>query len=553
MFAAILVLLALPLLDTSKVRGLQFKPMSKVVFWFFIANFLTLMVLGAKHVETPYIEIGQVCTFLYFSWFLLLVPATSLFDKVFALVSLSGKANKPLFHETRVAGKGCLLSQVRKYSTSLTGSNLTDSLQIAQFELDSALRNYDPASIDPATNEEFRQLANGVFQSEGTVSARIKNNGKKLTIEPFVTMGQNYTPEALKFFVRLYYATERIGKINLSVTLSGKVYIRWSSSSWKNIVPKLSNYFSSLYGEKFIAFQKLAIINDLRLDPAPQSKIEAVKLVYSLAKTGLERKTALIAQLAELDLPYDNKEEPKSSGILEDNLKIPSFLFVLGFILGDGSIFVRIRQTASGSLNFIPMIIFPQKTTKENGHLFTMLSEFFKKLGINTNIVNNSSGMTLINVEGIQAVSFLVPLFAANRSYSYWKFANINLLLDFFKAISIGVHTYRKGVVALLGILYKHPNNREKLIEIWISLANLYFDKLEGELISGHHLIQPQKGRGDLANEIIGWRVVFPTKFKEGQLIKYFQFSTYGSKEKALQAAVSYRDTILAKHLEKLS
>lgn len=67
MFAAILVLLALPLLDTSKVRGLQFKPMSKVVFWFFIANFLTLMVLGAKHVETPYIEIGQVCTFLYFS------------------------------------------------------------------------------------------------------------------------------------------------------------------------------------------------------------------------------------------------------------------------------------------------------------------------------------------------------------------------------------------------------------------------------------------------------------------------------------------------------
>lgn len=125
-----------------------------------------------------------------------------------------------------MAGKGCLLSQVRKYSTSLTGSNLTDSLQIAQFELDSALRNYDPASIDPATNEEFRQLANGVFQSEGTVSARIKNNGKKLTIEPFVTMGQNYTPEALKFFVRLYYATERIGKINLSVTLSGKVYIR---------------------------------------------------------------------------------------------------------------------------------------------------------------------------------------------------------------------------------------------------------------------------------------------------------------------------------------
>jgi ubiquinol-cytochrome c reductase cytochrome b subunit len=67
MFGAILVLLALPVLDTSKVRGLQFKPISKFLFWIFIANFLTLMVLGAKHVETPFIEIGQLCTFFYFA------------------------------------------------------------------------------------------------------------------------------------------------------------------------------------------------------------------------------------------------------------------------------------------------------------------------------------------------------------------------------------------------------------------------------------------------------------------------------------------------------
>jgi hypothetical protein len=33
--------------------------------------------------------------------------------------------------------------------------------------------------------------------------------------------------------------------------------------------------------------------------------------------------------------------------------------------------------------------------------------------------------------------------------------------------------------------------------------------------------------------------------------IKYFQFSTYGSKEKALQAAVSSRNSVLKKHLEE--
>lgn len=82
MFGAILVLLALPLLDTSKLRGLQFKPVSKFLFWVFIANFLTLMVLGAKHVETPFIEIGQLCTFFYFAWFILLLPAASISESV---------------------------------------------------------------------------------------------------------------------------------------------------------------------------------------------------------------------------------------------------------------------------------------------------------------------------------------------------------------------------------------------------------------------------------------------------------------------------------------
>ena len=99
----------------------------------------------------------------------------------------------------------------------------------------------------------------------------------------------------------------------------------------------ISNYFSDIYGEKFIAFQKLVAINNLRVDSGAESKTEAVKLVYSLAQTGLDRKTTLPAQLADLGLPWDNKEEPKSS-CFEDNLKIPSFLFVLGFILGDGSI-----------------------------------------------------------------------------------------------------------------------------------------------------------------------------------------------------------------------
>jgi ubiquinol-cytochrome c reductase cytochrome b subunit len=55
MFSAILILLLMPFSDLSRSRGIQFKPLSKIVFYIFVANFLVLMQLGAKHVESPFI------------------------------------------------------------------------------------------------------------------------------------------------------------------------------------------------------------------------------------------------------------------------------------------------------------------------------------------------------------------------------------------------------------------------------------------------------------------------------------------------------------------
>ena len=74
MFCAILVLLILPLIDLSKLRGIQFKPLSKIAFFIFIGNFLILMILGAKHVESPFIEFGQISTLVYFSFFFFIIP-----------------------------------------------------------------------------------------------------------------------------------------------------------------------------------------------------------------------------------------------------------------------------------------------------------------------------------------------------------------------------------------------------------------------------------------------------------------------------------------------
>ena len=87
MFSAILIILVLPITDLGRSRGLQFRPLSKIAFYIFVANFLILMQLGAKHVESPFIEFGQISTVLYFSHFLIIVPLVSLLEN--SLVELS--------------------------------------------------------------------------------------------------------------------------------------------------------------------------------------------------------------------------------------------------------------------------------------------------------------------------------------------------------------------------------------------------------------------------------------------------------------------------------
>lgn len=84
MFSAILALLLLPFTDVSRSRGMQFKPLSKIFFYIFIANFLILMQLGAKHVESPFIEFGQLSTVLYFLYFSVIMYFVTLIENTFS-------------------------------------------------------------------------------------------------------------------------------------------------------------------------------------------------------------------------------------------------------------------------------------------------------------------------------------------------------------------------------------------------------------------------------------------------------------------------------------
>ncbi|BFS50149.1 apocytochrome b (mitochondrion) [Madurella fahalii] len=93
MFSAILAIMLLPITDLGRSKGLQFRPLSKFAFWVFVVNFLILMKLGACHVETPFIELGQLSTALYFGYFVLIVPAISLIENTLMDLALVDPRN----------------------------------------------------------------------------------------------------------------------------------------------------------------------------------------------------------------------------------------------------------------------------------------------------------------------------------------------------------------------------------------------------------------------------------------------------------------------------
>jgi quinol-cytochrome oxidoreductase complex cytochrome b subunit len=86
LFAALLVLLVLPFVNTSEVRSSLYRPLHKGLFWLLVADYCLLGYLGQQVPESPFIEIGQIASIYYFSYFLVIIPFLGRFEKAIRLL-----------------------------------------------------------------------------------------------------------------------------------------------------------------------------------------------------------------------------------------------------------------------------------------------------------------------------------------------------------------------------------------------------------------------------------------------------------------------------------
>jgi ubiquinol-cytochrome c reductase cytochrome b/c1 subunit len=80
MFGSILILFALPWLDTSKVRSATFRPVYRQFFWILVADSIFLGYLGSRPAEGIYVTLALLGTIYYFVHFLIILPLLGLLE-----------------------------------------------------------------------------------------------------------------------------------------------------------------------------------------------------------------------------------------------------------------------------------------------------------------------------------------------------------------------------------------------------------------------------------------------------------------------------------------
>lgn len=407
------------------------------------------------------------------------------------------------------------------------------------------LKNSDHSN--KGTDKEFCILANGFWQAEGYIGGIFRSG---LNFYPLCTVTQLFSIESSKFFIRLDKALSNKGTFSITLNSFGKFVIAYRLSGWDTFFSVFVPYFYMLYGDKYRAIFKLKKIYELKdyikHNTDNLSKVLLVSLVYSLTAYSPHYKVSLKDKLLSLDLdPALLKQLPEVS--FKENVIKPSFLFILGFFLGDGTLHLKLEwKDKNSTVVIIPLFNIVRSlrpNVESNKYIMEIMTSVLNALNIKTSLEKGANTYTL-TVKGIKNVfNSLFPLLKTYSHFLYGKTDSFNLLVWVDQLIKWGGHHTYFGLIALINKIYDSTNERFTDKEVWMGRIEDWLKAVSARREWGEYFISPIYTSN---KEIRGWQVRFPSTLKLPKSNKAFMCSTCGGQDKALADAVQYRDKILS-------
>jgi len=264
---------------------------------------------------------------------------------------------------------------------------------------------------------------------------------------------------------------------------------------------------------------------------------------YSLTAHSARYKLSIIDKVVSLNLDPVLLKKVPSMNIPENKIS-PSFLFILGFFLGDGTLHLKLDWKQKNSTVVInPLFNIIQSNVESNKQIMVIMTNTLNSMGIKTSLVKSTKTWTL-KVIGIDNVfKSLFPLLVKYSHFLYWKSDSFNLLVWVKSLVKLGGHHTYFGLNALIDKVYSSVNERFTDKEVWTNRLNIWLKAVSDRRDWGEYYIYPIY----TPNKIIrGWQVRFPSTLKLPKSNKAFMCSTCGGKDKALSLAVEYRDKIIS-------
>ncbi len=402
---------------------------------------------------------------------------------------------------------------------------------------------------------EFQQLVNGFTQAEGHWGGYITNTST-LTFRPIFFVSQNAGDQSLLFFAKISAVLPGVFTYTISITDGGFYHIRLQCRDWNKILSDLIPYMCMLYGEKFTAMAKLQSIFNLQNSTSIGDRTKMIWLIYNL--TTADNAVRQVPFLDMLKLVNNHLSAqplavlPDYNALYPNNTCPMSFMFFFGMFIGDGNIYIRIREV-SANVQFIPILRLPQKATGENISLITMITSFLQSLGVSARVSTEGPNV-MVKIEGLNAFSdSFMSLLSSNSCNGFWKMPQLQLLTNVIKLMNIKPKSWLEAQLAILNTVYTHFSNRDYPLSYWVDKLTSSFSDLIKTLPAGTTYISLTKfTSGPNKGSPKSWMVKLPLGLNLRPREKHFVVSVPGGSDAALASAIKYRNDTLAKCLNDL-